>query len=58
MKKNINLTVEEIHKIREEHYQKTKNMTFEEYKLDLKTEIAPVLEMLNKIREAKKLQEA
>lgn len=54
MDKNITLTVDEIHKIREEHYEKTKDMSFEEYKADLKSEIAPVLEML----ESKKLKEA
>ena len=58
MDKNITLTVDEIHKIREEHYEKTKDMSFEEYKADLKSEIAPVLEMLESIRESKKLKEA
>lgn len=58
MNKSITLTVDEIHKIREEHYEKTKNMSFEEYKAELKTEIAPVLEMLESIRERKKLKEA
>lgn len=58
MNKNITLTIDEIHKIREEHYEKTKDMSFEEYKAELKTEIAPVLEMLENIRANKKLKEA
>ncbi len=44
---NVTLTIEEIHKIREEHYEKTKAMPFDEYKKDLKAEIAPFLIMLN-----------
>jgi hypothetical protein len=31
-----NFTVEDIHKVREYNYERTKNMTFEEYKADLK----------------------
>jgi len=58
MNKNITLTVDEIHKIREEHYEKTKDLSFEEYKAELKAEIAPVLEMLDNIKERKKLREA
>lgn len=47
MAENITLTIEEIHKIREEHYEKTKAMPFDEYQKDLKAEIAPFLVMLN-----------
>lgn len=47
MSENITLTIEEIHKIREEHYEKTKAMPFDEYQKNLKAEIAPFLVMLN-----------
>ena len=50
--KNITLTVDEIHKIREEYYERTKDMSFEEYKIDLKSEIAPILESIRKLKEA------
>jgi len=56
--KNITLTVDEIHKIREEHYEKTKDMSFEECKAELKAEITLVLAMLESIKESKKLKEA
>ncbi|MDR3244361.1 MAG: hypothetical protein LBT79_06385 [Elusimicrobiota bacterium] len=36
LKISPNFTIEDIHKIREHHYEATKNMTFKEYKKDLK----------------------
>lgn len=48
---NITLTIDEIHSIREEHYQETKNMCFAEYKRHLDAEIAPVLLILNRTKE-------
>ena len=49
--KNITLTIDEIHSIREEHSRKTKDMNFDEYKKVLDAEIAPVLLLLNLARE-------
>lgn len=46
-----NLTIDDIHKIREEHYNKTKNMSFEEYKKELKIETAPIIELLKTMKE-------
>jgi dipeptidase len=36
LKISPDFTIEDIHKIRRYHYEQTKNMTFEEYKKDLK----------------------
>lgn len=47
MTKNITLTLDEIHEIRKEHDEKTKNMSFNEYKKSLNAEIAPILLKLN-----------
>lgn len=46
MKKNITLTIDEIHSIREDHYKKTNGLCFEEYKRLLDDEIAPILLLL------------
>lgn len=40
---NITLTIDEIHAIREEHSEKTKDMDFNEYRTILDAEIAPTL---------------
>lgn len=50
MTDNITLTIDEIHAIRAEHYEKTKNMSFDEYKKSLDAEIAPILLILNKTK--------
>ena len=52
MTDNITLTIDEIHAIRSEHYEKTKDMSFDEYKKSLDAEIAPIMLILN----AKKAQ--
>lgn len=43
MDKNITLTIDEIHTIREEHCQETKGLCFDEYRKLLDDEIAPIL---------------
>ena len=45
------LTIDEIHVIREEHVERTKHMSFAEYKKDLDREVAPILA---KLRDAKR----
>lgn len=50
MTDNITLTIDEIHAIRAEHYEKTKDMSFDEYKKSLDAEIAPILLILNKAK--------
>ena len=45
------LTIDEIHAIREEHVERTKHMSFAEYRKDLDREIAPILA---KLRDAKR----
>lgn len=52
MENNITLTIDEIHAIREEHYQKTNGLCFDEYKKLLDDEIAPILLLLNRERES------
>lgn len=47
MEKNITLTIDEIHAIREEHFMETKGLGFEEYKKRLDDEIAPALLLLH-----------
>ncbi len=49
---NITLTIDEIHAIREEHSQKTKDMDFDEYKKLLDAEIAPTLLALDRAKQA------
>lgn len=48
MKNNITLTIDEIHTIRIEHSEQTKNLPFDEYRKLLDEEIAPALKMLEK----------
>lgn len=47
---NITLTIDEIHAIRFEHSEKTKNLPFEEYKRLLDSEIAPTLRRLEELK--------
>jgi hypothetical protein len=49
--KNITLTIDEIHSIREEHSQRTEKLNFEEYRRLLDAEIAPVLLVLAHAKE-------
>ena len=55
MENNITLTIDEIHAIRAEHSERTKNLSFDEYRKLLDDEIAPALRWLE---ESKKAQEA
>lgn len=59
MENNIMLTNDEIHAIRVEHSERTKNLPFEEYKRQLDSEIAPTLHRLEKLKKsyAKKMNE-
>ena len=41
-----NLTINDIHRIREEHAISTRNMSFDEYKAVLHQEIKPLLDLL------------
>lgn len=50
---NITLTIDEIHAIRAEHYEKTKGMNFKDYKKELDAEIAPILLLLNRAKASK-----
>lgn len=50
MGNNIMLTNDEIHTIRMEHSEKTKDMPFEEYKRHLDAEIAPTLRRLKELK--------
>lgn len=50
--KNITLTIDEIHAIREEHSRITKNMPFDEYRNFLDSEIASTLLALEHAKEA------
>lgn len=47
---NISLTIDEIHAIRQEHSQKTKDMSFDEYQKLLDMEIAPALLALDRAK--------
>lgn len=53
MKKNITLTIDEIHSIREEHCEKTNGLSFNEYKKLLDDEVAPILLLLNQKKQKK-----
>ena len=48
------LSIENIHKIREEHANRTRNMTFDQYKTELHQEIKPVLDLLKSMKSKKK----
>ena len=45
-----NLTIEDIHKIREEHANRTRNMNFDEYKAELHKDIEPLLALLKSMK--------
>ncbi|MDR1951476.1 MAG: hypothetical protein LBP96_04520 [Bacteroidales bacterium] len=45
-----NLTIEDIHKIREEHANLTRNMNFNEYKAELRKDIKPLLDLLKSMK--------
>ena len=45
-----NLSIEDIHKIREEHAALTRNMTFDEYKAELHNDIKPLLNLLKSMK--------
>ena len=45
-----NLTIDDIHKIREEHANLTQNMDFDEYKADLQKEVKPLLDLLKSMK--------
>jgi len=47
-----NLTIDDIHRIREEHAISTRNMSFDEYKADLHKEIKPLLDSLKSMKTA------
>lgn len=59
MENNITLTNDEIHAIRLEHSERTKNLPFEEYRKQLDDEITPALRILEKLKSfhAKKISE-
>jgi len=46
----MNLTIDDIHRIRREHASLTQNMSFDEYKADLQKEISPLLEFLKSLK--------
>ncbi len=52
MENNITLTNDEIHAIRLEHSELTRNLTSEEYRKHLDAEIAPALHMLEEFKKA------
>ena len=45
-----NLSIEDIHNIREEHAVLTRNMTFDEYKAELRNDIKPLLNVLKSMK--------
>jgi len=49
-----NLTIEDIHKIREENANQTQNMNFDDYKAQLNKEIKPLLAMLKTMKASPK----
>lgn len=52
MENSITLTIDEIHAIRVEHSERTKNLSFNEYRKQLDDEIAPALYMLEEMKKA------
>jgi hypothetical protein len=52
MENNITLTIDEIHAIRVEHSEITKDLPFAEYRKQLDDEIAPALHMLEEMKKA------
>ncbi len=52
MENNITLTVDEIHTIRMEHSERTKNLSLEEYRKLLEVEAAPVRSAIEHARRA------
>jgi len=50
------LSITDIHKIRAEHANRTRNMTFDQYKADLHQEIKPLLELLRSMKSKKKVE--
>ena len=40
------LTIDDIHRIRKEHAVATHNMSFDEYKADMRKEVKPLLDLL------------
>lgn len=52
MNNNLMLTNDEIHAIRVEHSERTKDLPFEEYRKQLDAEIAPTLRKLEELKKA------
>lgn len=52
MENNITLTINEIHAMRVEHSERTKNLPFDEYRKQLDDEIAPALHMLEEMKKS------
>jgi len=50
LKISPDFTIEDIHKIREYNYERRKDMTFEEYKADVKKGATEVLEIMERLR--------
>jgi hypothetical protein len=44
------LTIDDIHRIREDHASSTRNMSFDEYKTDLHEEVKPLLDLLKSMK--------
>ena len=49
-----NLSIEDIHTIREEHAILTRNMTFAEYKAELEKDTKPLLDLLKSMKSERK----
>jgi len=49
-----NLTIDDIHRIRREHADSTQNMSFDDYKANLKNEIKPLFDLLMSMKQEKK----
>ena len=50
-----NLTIEDIHRIREGHAISTRNMSFDEYKANLCKEVKPLLDLLKSMKKEQKI---